>query len=131
MVKPKIKRRDQKIGSGKILNLACGCDFFGTGYGRPFGDFEAMRRDWQDAEVRRLVYEQHWRKWGRSSRPFAEIAFGPTGEDNPGFPRNWGDEDDEWVVACNTYDEESRASWEREIAPKFRYKSAVDPDDED
>jgi hypothetical protein len=64
-----------------LLQLDCGHDFFGDGYGdRHRGtvpDVATMREHWQDPEIRRRVQQRRPRDLGKIL--FADIAFGPDG----------------------------------------------------
>jgi hypothetical protein len=69
------------LPGGAVLQLACGWDFFGNGFGNRHTPetIDAMRAAWRDAEVRRLVDERTRAAHGPDVRPFAVHLFGLDG----------------------------------------------------
>jgi len=73
----RLRGRREEFGGGKLLQLKCGQDFFGDGYGRrEVADREAMRRDWRlhRAEILRDWIAEHpcsrpWGFWQLESLP--------------------------------------------------------------
>jgi len=72
------------IPGGALLQLACGWDFFGNGFGNRHDErsIDAMRSAWRDKAVRDAVIERTAAAHGPSVRPFAAILFGADGRTN-------------------------------------------------